>query len=107
LGIKLKKQKQYCQNQDNRCFKKVHLTTTFNGKSFKNTATVKQVLKTKNIPVKNRAKKFILQTPLKIKGKLIKGKVIEFKFKGKTYKTKTCKKGIAKVTIKKNVIKKA
>jgi hypothetical protein len=85
--------------------KKYVMTTTFNGKSYKNTVTVKQVLKSSKVTVKKTAKKFILKAKLKINGKLVKGKKITFKFKGKTYKAKTNKKGIAKVTIKKNVIK--
>ena len=86
--------------------KKYTITTKYAGKTYKNTVTVKQVLKTKTVTIKKTAKKFTLQATLKINGKLVKGKVIKFKFKGKTYKVKTNKKGIAKVTIKKNVIKK-
>ena len=86
--------------------KKYTITTTFNGKSVKNTVTVKQVLKAKKATVKKTAKKFVLKATLKINGKKVKGKKITFKFNGKTYKVKTNKKGIAKVTVKKNVIKK-
>ena len=86
--------------------KKYTITTKFKGKTYKNTVTVKQVLKTKKVTVKKTAKKFNLLATLKINGKLIKGKVIKFKFNGKTYKAKTNNKGVAKVTIKKNVIKK-
>ena len=86
--------------------KKYTITTKINGKTYKNTVTVKQVLKTKKVTVKKTAKKFTIQATLKINGKLVKGKVIKFKFKGKTYKAKTNKKGVAKVTIKKKVIKK-
>ncbi len=86
--------------------KKYTITTNYNGKTYKNTVTVKQVLKTSKVAVKKTAKKFTLKAKLKINGKLVKGKVIKFKFKGKTYKAKTNKKGIAKVTIKKKVIKK-
>ena len=86
--------------------KKYTITTKFKGKTYKNTVTVKQVLKTKKVTVKKTAKKFTLLATLKINGKLIKGKVIKFKFNGKTYKAKTNNKGVAKVTIKKNVIKK-
>lgn len=86
--------------------KKYTLTTSYNGKTYKNTVTVKQVLTTKKVTIKKTSKKFTLKAKLKINGKLVKGKVIKFKFKGKTYKAKTNKKGIAKVTIKKKVIKK-
>ena len=86
--------------------KKYTLTTTYNGKTYKNTVTVKQVLTTKKVTIKKTYKKFTLQAKLKVNGKLVKGKIIKFKFKGKTYKAKTNKKGIAKVTIKKKVIKK-
>ena len=86
--------------------KKYTMTTTYDGKSVKNTVTVKQVLKAKKVTVKKTAKKFTLKATLKINGKKVKGKKITFKFKGKTYKAKTNKKGMAKVTVKKNVIKK-
>ena len=86
--------------------KKYTMTTTYNGKSVKNTVTVKQVLKTKKVTLKKTAKKLTLKATLKINGKKVKGKKITFKLNGKTYKAKTNKKGIAKVTIKKNVIKK-
>ena len=86
--------------------KKYTITTTFNGKTYKNTVTVKQVLTTSKITVKKTAKKFTLKTKLKINGKLQKGKWITFKFNGKTYKVKTNSKGIAKKTLNKKVIKK-
>ena len=85
---------------------KYTLTTTYRGKTYKNTVTVKQVLKTTKTSVKNTDKKLILKASLKINGKAIKGKVITFKFRGKTYKAKTNAKGIAQVTIKQAVIKK-
>ena len=86
--------------------KKYTMTTTFNGKSVKNTVTVKQVLKAKKATVKKTAKKLVLKATLKINGKLVKGKVITFKFNGKTYKVKTNKKGIAQKALNKKVIKK-
>ena len=86
--------------------KKYTITTTFNGKSHKNTVTVKQVLKAKKVTVKKTAKKFTLKATLKINGKLAKGKVVTFKFNGKTYKVKTNSKGIAQKTLNKKVIKK-
>ena len=86
--------------------KKYTMTTTFNGKSVKNTVTVKQVLKTKKVIVKKTAKKFTLKATLKINGKLQKGKLITFKFKGKTYKVKTNKNGVAQKILNKKVIKK-
>ena len=86
--------------------KKYIMATTYNGKSVKNTVTVKQVLKAKKVTVKKTAKKFTLKATLKINGKLVKGKVIKFKFNGKTYKVKTNKKGIAQKTLTKKVIKK-
>ena len=86
--------------------KKYTMTTIFNGKSYKNTVTVKQVLTTSKVTVKKTAKKFTLKAKLKINGKLVKGKTVTFKFNGKTYKVKTNKKGIAQKTLKKNVIKK-
>ena len=85
--------------------KKYTIKTIFNGKTYKNTLTVKHVLKAKKVTVKKKAKKFVLKATLKINGKKVKGGKVTFKFNGKTYKA-TTKKGIAKVTLKKNVIKK-
>ena len=79
--------------------KKYTMTTTFNGKSVKNTVSVKQVLKVKKVTVKKRAKKFSLKATLKINGKLQKEKLITFKLNGKTYKAKTNKKGVAQKTV--------
>ena len=86
--------------------KKYTITTKYAGKTYKNTVTVKHVLKASKVTVKKTAKKFVLKATLKINGKLVKGKVIKFKFKGKTYKAKTNKKGIAQKTLTKKVIKK-
>ena len=86
--------------------KKYTMTTTYNGKSVKNTVTVNQVLKAKKVTVKKTAKKFTLKATLKINGKLQKGKLITFKFNGKTYKVKTNKKGIAQKTLNKKIINK-
>ncbi|MBQ6099149.1 MAG: adhesin [Methanobrevibacter sp.] len=86
--------------------KKYTITTTCNGKSVKNTITVKQVLTASKVTVKKTAKKFTLKAVLKINGKLQKGKVIKFTFNGKTYSVKTDAKGIAQKTLDKNVIKK-
>ncbi|WP_458403359.1 hypothetical protein, partial [Methanobrevibacter sp.] len=86
--------------------KKYVITTTYKGKSVKNTVTVKQVLKTYKLTVKKTAKKFTLKAVLKINGKLVKGKKITFRFNGKTYNVKTNSKGIAQKTLNKNVIKK-
>ena len=86
--------------------KKYTIKTTYNGITYKNTVTVKQVLTASKVTIKKSSKKLVLKAKLKINGKLIKGKKITFKFKGKTYKVKTTKKGIAKKTLKKNVIKK-
>ncbi len=80
--------------------------TIYNGKTYKNTVTVKQVLKTKKVTVKKTAKKFALKATLKINGKLQKGKVIKFEFNGKAYKVKTNKKGVAQKTLNKKVINK-
>ena len=80
--------------------------TVFNGKTYTNKVTVKQVLTASKVTVKKTAKKFTLKAKLKINGKLVKGKTVTFKFNGKTYKVKTNKKGIAQKTLKKNVIKK-
>ncbi len=85
---------------------KYTVTTTYRGKTYKNTVTVKQVLKATKASVKNTDKKLVLKANLKINGKAVKGKTIKFKFKGKTYKAKTNAKGIAQVTIKQSVIKK-
>ena len=86
--------------------KKYIITTAFNGNVYKNTVTVKQVLKAKKVTVKKTARKFSIKATLKINGKLIKGKKITFKFNGKTYKVKTNRKGIAKKTLNRKVIKK-
>ncbi len=86
--------------------KKYTITTKYAGKTYKNTVTVKHVLKASKVTVKKTAKKFVLKATLKINGKLVKGKVIKFKSKGKTYKAKTNKKGIAQKTLTKKVIKK-
>jgi hypothetical protein len=85
--------------------KKYTMITTYNGKTVKNTVTVKQVLTTSKVTVKKTAKKFTLKAKLKINGKLQKGKVIKFKINGKTYKVKTNKNGIAKKTLNKNALK--
>ena len=82
------------------------MTTTYNGKTYKNTVTVKHVIKASKVTVKKTAKKFTLKATLKINGKLVKGKIITFKFNGKTYKVKTNAKGIAQKALNKNVIKK-
>ena len=86
--------------------KKYTMTTSYNGKTLKNTVTVNQVLTASKVTVKKTAKKFTLKAKLKINGKLVKGKIIKFKFRGKTYKVKTNAKGIAQKTLKKKVIKK-
>ncbi|WP_405269939.1 lectin like domain-containing protein [Methanobrevibacter sp.] len=86
--------------------KKYTIKTTFNGKTYKNTITVKHVLKASKVTVKKTGKKFTLKAKLKINGKLQKGKKITFKFNGKTYKVKTNKKGIAQKTFNKKIIKK-
>ena len=85
---------------------KYTITTTYRGKTYKNTVTVKQVLKASKANVKNTDSKLIIKATLKINGKAVKGKVIKFTFRGKTYKAKTNAKGIAQVTIKQSVIKK-
>ena len=85
---------------------KYTIKTTYRGKSYKNTVTVKQFLKVAKSSVKNTDKKLVLKASLKINGKAVKGKVITFRFRGKTYKAKTNAKGIAQVTIKQSVIKK-
>ena len=86
--------------------KKYTMTTTYNGKTVKNTVIVNQVLKATKVTVKKTAKKFTLKATLKINGKLVKGKVIKFKLNGKTYKVKTNAKGVAQKTLNKKVIKK-
>ena len=86
--------------------KKYPITTTYNGKTYKNYVTVKQVLTTSKVTVKKTAKSFTLKAKLKINGKLVKGKIIKFKLNGKTYTAKTNSKGIAQKTLGKNVIKK-
>ena len=86
--------------------KKYTIMTKYKGKTYKNTVTVKQVLKASKVTVKKTAKKFTLKAILKINGKLVKGKVIKFKFNGKTYNAKTNAKGIAQKTLTKKVINK-
>jgi hypothetical protein len=82
------------------------ITSTYNGKTLKNTIKVKQVLKLKKVKVKRSAKKLVLTATLKHGKKPIKGKKLTFKFKGKKYRAKTNKKGVAKVTIKSKILKK-
>ena len=82
------------------------ITSTYNGKTVKNTIKVKQVLTLKTVKVKRSAKKLVLTATLKEGKKPLKGKKLIFKFKGKKYTAKTNKKGVAKVTIKKSVLKK-
>ena len=84
---------------------KYTMTTTFGGKKYKNTVTVKQVLTAGKVTVKKTAKKFTLKAKLKINGKAVKGKWISFKLNGKTYKVKTNSKGIAQKTLNRNIIK--
>ena len=86
--------------------KKYTIITKYAGKTYKNTVTVKQVLKTSKVTVKKTAKKLTLKATLKINGKLQKGKQITFKFNGKTYKVKTNAKGIAQKTLNKKIINK-
>ena len=86
--------------------KKYTIKTVFNGKTYKNTVTVRHVVSSSKGTVKKTANKFALKAKLKINGKLIKGKAIKFKFNGKTYSAKTSKKGIAQKTFKKSFIKK-
>ena len=85
---------------------KYTITTTYRGKTYKNTVTVKQILKATKASVKNTDKKLVLKANLKINGKAVKGKVIKFRLLGKTYTAKTNAKGIAQATIKQAVIKK-
>ena len=68
---------------------KYTIKTIYNGKTYTNKVTVKQVLTTSKVTVKKTAKKFTLQAKLKINGKLVKGKKITFKFRGKNYKATT------------------
>ena len=59
--------------------KKYTITTTYKGKSVKNTVTVKQILTASKVTVKKTAKKFTLKATLKINGKLVKGKTYTVK----------------------------
>ena len=86
---------------------KYKIKTIFNGKTYKNSITVKHVLKASNVAIKKKtAKKFTLNAALKINGKAVKGKWITFKFNGIKYKAKTNKYGIAQKTFNKKVINK-
>ncbi|MBQ2636775.1 MAG: hypothetical protein IJG09_08800 [Methanobrevibacter sp.] len=85
---------------------KYTIKTVFNGKTYANKVTVKQVLTSSKVTVKKTAKKFTIKSTLKINGKSVKGKTGTFKFAGKTYKVKTNSNGIAQKTLNKNVIKK-
>ncbi|WP_298525489.1 C1 family peptidase [uncultured Methanobrevibacter sp.] len=85
---------------------KYSIKTVYNGKTYTNKVSVKQVLTASKVTVKKTAKKFTLKATLKINGKLVKGKWITFKFAGKTYKVKTNSKGVAQKALGKNVIKK-
>ena len=86
--------------------KKYTIITKYAGKNYKNSVTVKHVLKASKVTVKKTAKKFTLKATLKINGKLVKGKIIKFKLNGKTYKAKTNAKGVAQKTLTKKVINK-
>ena len=81
--------------------KKYTIISAFNGMTYKNTVTVKQVVKSSKVTVKKTAKKLTLKAKLLINAKLVKGKKITFKFKGKKYKVKTAKNGVAKKVLKK------
>ena len=85
---------------------KYAIKTVYNGKTYTNKVTVKQVLTASKVTVKKTAKKFTLKATLKINGKPQKGKWISFKFAGKTYKVKTNSKGVAQKTLDKKVINK-
>ena len=82
------------------------ITSTYNGKTVKNTIKVKQVLTLKTVKVKRSAKKLVLTATLKEGKKPLKGKKLIFIFEGKKYTAKTNKEGVAKVTIKMSVLKK-
>ena len=85
---------------------KYSITTTYNGKTYNNTVTVKNVLSASKVTIKKKtAKKLVLTAKLKINGKAVKGKWITFKINGKTYKAKTNKYGTAKKTLNKKAIK--
>ncbi len=86
--------------------KTYNVKTRYNGQTYANKVTVKQVLTSSKVTVKKTAKKFTLKAKLKINGKLVKGKWVTFKLKGKTYKVKTNSKGIAQKKLYKSVIKK-
>ena len=87
--------------------KKYIMATSFNGKTYKNTVTVKRILTLKLVYVKKSAKSLVLTATLsKVNGKFLKSKLITFKFNGKTYKARTNSKGVAKVTISKYVLSK-
>lgn len=82
------------------------IVTTYNGKVYQNTVTVKNVLIASKVTIKKKtAKNLALTAKLKINGKLVKGKWIKFKLNGHTYKVKTNKNGIAKKILGKKVIK--
>lgn len=85
---------------------KYNVITTYRGVSYKNTVTVKHVVKVSKVSVKNTDKKLILKATVKINGKAVKGKTVKFTFRGKTYTAKTNSKGVASVVIKQSVIKK-
>lgn len=84
---------------------KYTVTSSYNGVSYKNTVTVKQVLTVSKVRVKNTDSKLVLKATLKINGKLVSGKTLKFTFRGKTYSAKTNSKGVASVTIKPAVLK--
>ena len=82
------------------------IKTTYNGKTYNNTVTVKNVLTASKVTIKkSTAKKLVLTAKLKINGKLVKGQWIKFKIKGHVYKAKTNKNGIAQKTLNKKFIK--
>ena len=80
--------------------KKYTITATYNGYVVSNKITVKPVLITKDISVKNGKKIVFKAKLLNNNGKILKSKKVTFKFKGKKYTIKTDKKGFAKLTLK-------
>ena len=86
---------------------KYTIKASYQGKTIRNTVTVKSIIQAKNLKVKKSAKSVKIKVTLKkVNNKFLKNKKITLKFNGKTLKAKTNKKGVATFKISKSILKK-